>query len=401
MKLKLFFLFLLTVLIPTFLLVHFSLLAVRGERDFLEKTMLQKYQAMAQIVVDDINTSLKKVPKASLADPAKIEPLLFKNTLLFKNEVMIFDREGRAVDGTSWEEDFGPPTYQTDVAGLPYKIAIYERYPAILKEIKTIKERISTHFGVVGLSAFAILLGGLLTLGELFRRWRKTEIKEELISHLVHDLKGPLTSIRMFSEMLESDRVQNEEKRREYYRIISAESKKLDQLACNVLDFSRITNRRRRYQKNLEDLVSVVRETVERFQSTLIGNTHQITLDVLDRSIPMLKIDAASISQALINLLSNAVKYSPAGSQIRVVLSKINNRVSLSVCDQGIGIPKKEMTAIFREYYRGERPEVKNREGIGLGLALVRHAVLAHCGHLKVNSEEGKGSDFQILLPIN
>ncbi len=402
MKLKLFFVFLLTVLVPTFLLIYFSLLAVRGEKEFLEKSLQQKYEAMAQIIAEDIKTSLRGIPKASRADPKEIEPVLFNNTLLFKDEVMIFDRQGRAVDGVHRKEDFGTPTYQIAVAELPYEIAVYERYPVILEEIKNIKQRISRHLGVVGLSALAILLGGLLTLGELLRRWRKTEIKEEFISHLVHDLKRPLTSIRMFSEMLENDRVQSEEKRKEYYRIISAESEKLDQLAQNVLDFSRIESRRRRYQKKPEDVAALVHETVERFRSNLMmGKTHQITLDVLHHPMPLLTIDASSISQALINLLSNAVKYSPAGSRIQVVLSKVKNRIILSVYDEGIGIPKKEMMAIFREYYRGERLEVRNREGIGLGLALVRHTVLAHRGNIKVNSEEGKGSEFQIALPIN
>lgn len=401
MKLKLFFLFLLTVLIPTFLLVYFSLLAVKGEREFLEKSMRQKYQAMAQIIAGEIETSLKKVPKALRGDPKTIEMLLFKNTSLFKDEVMIFDRQGRAVDGVRQKEDFGTPAYQTSVADLPYEIAVYERYPAILTEIETIKQRISRHFGVVGLSALAILLGGLLTLGELFRRWRKTEIKEEFISHLVHDLRRPLTSIRMFSEMLENDRVQNEEKRKEYYRIISAESEKLVQLARNVLDFSSIENRGKRYQKKPEDVTVMVQETVERFRSQMVGKTHQITLDILHHPMPTLEIDAASISQAIINLLSNAVKYSPEGSQIRVFLSKTKNKVILSVCDEGIGIPKKEITTIFREYRRGDHPEVRNREGIGLGLALVRHAILAHKGKIRVNSEDGKGSEFQIELPIN
>ncbi len=147
--------------------------------------------------------------------------------------------------------------------------------------------------------------------------------------------------------------------------------------------------------------MAVVQETVKRFQSHLMDKTHQITLEILHHPTMMLQIDADSISQALINLLSNAVKYSPAGSQVRVVLSKTGNRVILSVCDQGIGIPRKEMTAIFREYCRGESLEVRNREGIGLGLALVRHAVLAHHGDIRVNSEEGKGSEFRIALPIN
>ena len=399
MRLKLVLLFFLTIFIPTVLLVYFSLLAVKGEKEIIETNMRQKYQAMAGIVMGDIETSLKSVPEALRADPKVIEPLLLKQTLLFQDEGMIFDREGNAVDGNRRRADFEAPAFVTKVGDLPYEIAVYERYPVILAQFAKVKKRVSEHLAIVGLSALAILLGSLFTLAGLRREWRRTEIKEEFISHLAHDLRGPLTSVRMFSEMLMTDRIPSEEKKKEYYQILSTESEKLTHLAHNILDFSKIEGRRKKYEMKAGDLAALLTETVKRFESYLTPGGHRITLQV-DKSLPPVRIDAESISQALLNLLFNAVKYSPAGTEIRVVLSRAENMASLSVIDQGIGIPVEEQKKIFREYYRGSDVEVKNREGSGLGLTIVKYAVHAHRGRIHVKSEVGKGSEFKIEIPL-
>lgn len=399
MRLKLVLLFFLTILIPTVLLVYFSLLAVKGEKEILETNMSQKYRAMAGIVLGDIENSLEKIPEAVRNDPGTIDPILFNKTILFKDEVMIFDHKGRAVGGGGPREDFGIPTYVTKVGDLPYEIAVYERYPVILDRFTDVKKRVSEHLGIVGLSAVAILFGSLFTLAALRREWRRTEIKEEFISHLAHDLRGPLTSVRMFSEMLQSDRVPNEEKKKEYYQILSTESEKLTHLAHNILDFSRIEGRRKKYEMKTENLASLLAETVKRFESYLTPGGHRIALQI-DESLPPVRIDAEAISQALLNLLFNAVKYSPAGSEIRIVLSREGKMAHLSVIDEGIGIPVEEQKKIFREYYRVSDPEVRNREGSGLGLTLVKYAVNAHRGRIHVKSELGKGSEFKIELPL-
>ncbi|MBI2340747.1 MAG: hypothetical protein HYU99_10380 [Deltaproteobacteria bacterium] len=400
MRFKLVLLFLLTVLIPTILLVRFSILAVLGEKWILERNTQQKYRSMARIVNSEIETSLKEIPKELWANLRVIEPLLLRNTQLFEGEVMIFDLHGKAVDGLHRKEGFGAAAFLTPVNGLPFEIAVYERNPEILGDLAKVTKQVSTHFVTVAVSALAILLGGLFTLGRLFREWGRTEIKAEFMSHLVHDLRRPLTSIRMFSEMLENDRVPGEEKRREYYRIIGDESEKLINLANNVLDFSRIESGTEQYAMHEEDLVAVVSETIARFEQSHMASQPRRIVPVLPSSLPRVRMNAESISQALTNLLSNAVKYSPAGSEIRVVLSRDGKRVHLSVIDQGLGIPRREQKRIFRKYYRGEDAEVRNREGSGLGLAIVQYAVMAHRGKIKIKSEEGEGSEFTIALPI-
>ncbi|MBI4365820.1 MAG: HAMP domain-containing histidine kinase, partial [Deltaproteobacteria bacterium] len=322
MRLTAILLFLLTVLVPTAFLSYFSLQAVRGEKAILENHLRQKYQSMAQVVLGEIETALKGIAEDQRADPAVLEPLFLKQTHLFKDEVMIFDHRGRAVDGQQ-RKDFGTPVYLTKMTRFPYEIAVYDRQPFFLHQVESIKQRIALHIGIVGLCAVAILCGGLLTLRQLHREWGRTETKGEFISHLAHDLKRPLTSIRMFSEMLVTGRIPSEEKRKEYHRILLEESEKLIHLIHNVLDFSRIEGRKKRYDMRPENFAHMVRDTIERFQTYVENRTHVVRLDIVDGpSSPNVNVcmDAEAISQALMNCLFNAAKYSPPGSEVRVVV---------------------------------------------------------------------------------
>lgn len=404
MRLKSILLFLVTVVVPTTLLSYFGLLAVRGERESVEGQLQQKYQSIAQIVLEEIDMALQTSPPGWRADAAALEALLLKQTLLFQEEVMIFDRENRAVDGHKPRTTYGTPTYVAGIPHLPYEIAVYERHPIRLHQMAEIKRRIATHTGTVGLCAIAILSGGIVTLWLLHREWGKTETKAEFLSHLAHELRRPLTSIRMFAEMLDRGRVPHEEKQKEYYRILLTESDKLIALIHSVLDISRIERGKKMLDMKVEDFTRVVTETVQRFQTYTDYQTHSVGLDVeaAARFAPLpVRMDANVISQALLNCLFNATKFSPPGSPINIAVSRDGKHAVVSVIDQGIGIPKRELKKIFEAYYRGQSSEVRNREGSGLGLALVKNAVEVHGGRLTVHSVEGTGSEFRIALPLH
>ncbi|MBI4374593.1 MAG: HAMP domain-containing histidine kinase [Deltaproteobacteria bacterium] len=400
MRLRIILLFLLTVLVPTLLLGYFSLLAVKGEHEVIEINLNQKYRAIVGIVLGEIETGLEQIPEKSRLDPKVVEPILRDRTRLFQDEAVIFRPDGRSIDGFKRIEEFNDPVYRAPVGRLPYEIAVFERTP-LLAQVAAIRKKAAGHVKTVSLFAVAILCGGLLTLSQLLREWKKTEMKAEFISQLAHDLRGPLTSLRMFSEMLQTGRVTTDEKKKEYYQILSYESEKLTQLAFNILDFSRMERGKKKYEKVPDDISHLVRETIRRFERFCppgeIANRISLKIDDSIRPFP---IDSGAISQALLNILYNARKYSPPGSEIRIVVSKEGDKVGISVIDQGIGIPKEEQKMIFRPYYRGKSPEAKNREGEGLGLAIVSHAVLAHRGDLTVKSEEGRGSEFRITLPL-
>ncbi|MFQ5680665.1 MAG: sensor histidine kinase [Candidatus Omnitrophota bacterium] len=406
MKLRIVFIFLVSVLIPTGLLAYFGLLAVRSEKQIVESHSRARYEAMADIVIGEIRAALIDAPEA-LSDRQAIEAIVRDQKSIFRGQVAICDEQGLLVSGEV-PSGSGGPVYSRRLKDIPFRsfssnvleqwtLKVYDRYPLLGKRTEERKRRPYFYVGLIVFSALSIIAGGVFTLGCLSRQWRLAELKNEFVTRLSHDLRRPLTSIRMFSEMLRDGRVPDEDKRREYYGIISGESERLTQLANNILGFSRIEQGRNRDNFRSEDIVALVRDTVAHFRE--YEASHRINLRV-HGVFPRVKMDAESLSQALINLLSNAVKYSPPDKDIDVNLVRGDNNAVIEVVDRGMGVLASEKKKIFRRFYRSRRAPVGKIEGSGLGLVLVKYAAEAHNGRVVLESEEGRGSKFSLILPI-
>jgi signal transduction histidine kinase len=410
MKAKIVFIFVLAILIPTFLLAYFGLLAVRNEKSIVEKNMRQKYKAMADIVASQIQIALKEASDdESQTDWHQLELLVIEQASLFKDEVFIFDQKGKAL---GMKKGKGPSLKKAVLAvpleKFPFVIGVYERYPLIFDVLEEKRQGLSLYVSLIFFSAISILGGGIYTLWALSREWRFAKLKSEFVSHLSHDLRRPLTSIRMFSEMLRENHIPDGRKKQDYYNIISHESDKLTHLADNILDFSRIERGRIRYDLQNQDIVKVIADTVDRFKTYMVDKSRPIKFKVLNPSSKTIntmdspifcKIDANAISQAVMNLLTNADKYSPVDKEIKVIIIKEEKSIIVDVIDQGLGIPESEQKKIFGKFYRVSKKSIIQVEGSGLGLTLIKYAVEAHGGKVKVTSHEGKGSKFSLVLP--
>ena len=389
--------FILSVLIPTALLAYFGLQAVRSEKLIVETNIRRVYESMADVVEDEIKTALYGLSESFLKDKAKVESILINQASMFNYQVKIFDSRGRPLGGEPSKE-LGAPVLRKSMRGISYIIAVYEKYPVLIKGLEERKNRLTSYMAVIIFSALFVLGGSFFTLNALSREWRLTELKSEFVSSLSHDLRRPLTSIRMFSEMLKNNSVPSEEKKREYYNIISGESEQLTNMANNILDFSRIERGRKRYEFKDEDITAIIRATIERFKSYMAHESCKVSLN-MDPDIPPIKIDADSIAQAVTNLLTNAFNYSPFDKEIMVNVVKRPGEVAIEVIDNGMGIPRSEQKKIFRRFYRVESKDT-NVEGSGLGLTLVKYAAEAHHGKIVVESKEGHGSKFLLILPV-
>ena len=399
MQLKIAAIFTISILIPTTLLAYFGLLAVRSEKTIVEKNLIQRYEAIADIVTDEIKTVLNDTPPQERADKEYLEKVLKEQASIFEGQVAIFDKNGRLISNAP-AAGIDKPVFSRPIRNLPYTIAVYERYPQLFFDrIQDRKDKLYFYVAIIIFSALSILCGGFFTLWALSKEWRQAQQKSDFVSDLSHELRRPLSSIRMFSEMLKENRVPSEEKRQEYYNIITNESERLTLLANNILDFSRIERGRISHNFQKHDIAQLVEETVERFKTYLIAKDRPVNLHI-EGKIPTVKIDANAISQALINLMSNADKYSPAGREIKVNLFARKKEIIIEVIDQGIGIPKQLHGKIFSKFYRSPRKAIAETEGSGLGLALVKYTIKAHKGRIEVESREGEGSKFTIILPI-
>jgi len=277
-----------------------------------------------------------------------------------------------------------------------WRVALYQ--PAGLSPRDMVRRQ-----AMIFMAAFALLLvviaAGLVATYRLVRRESEiARLKSDFVANVSHDLKTPLSLIRMFAETLEMDRVPDPARRREYYAVLTRESERLSRLIDNVLDFSRIESGRQRYDITVGSVEPIIHEVLESFRHPL--DQQGFTLDVsIAPDLPDLAMDGDAIKQALANLLDNAMKYSAERRHVTVAARREGDGVVVEVADRGIGIPVAERERIFEKFYRIGRSETQGRRGSGVGLALVKHIVEAHGGRVTVEGEPGGGSRFSVFLP--
>jgi two-component system, OmpR family, phosphate regulon sensor histidine kinase PhoR len=242
-----------------------------------------------------------------------------------------------------------------------------------------------------------------LSLAIIYVAWRRDrqlrKLKEDFISNVSHELKTPLSLIRMFSEILVMGRVSGEDKKLEYYRIINNESDRMSRLINNLLDFANLIRGVERKHFEKINLAQVIAKALEAYRHEVQKDGFQLNLETAP-DVPESFADSNAITMAFFNLLDNSVKYSGGQKQIDVRLKRNNGYLDLSVTDKGIGIPLFEQQKIFEQFYRGSEPSVRRIRGSGIGLAITKHVAEMHGGEVLVVSEPGKGSTFTLRIPI-
>jgi signal transduction histidine kinase len=257
-----------------------------------------------------------------------------------------------------------------------------------------------------GLSLFLVVMltfvGAFFLWSDTRRESRLAELRSQFVASVSHELKTPLTSIRMFAESLQMDDetgTGDPKERAEYLDTIVCESERLTRLLNNVLDFSRIERGQKNYHLESEELPSVVGAAVRTMRFPLAEQGFDLHVDLCE-DLPPLKVDRDAIEQAILNLMNNAMKYSGKSREIGLRLCRQNGNALIQISDYGIGIPAGEQRRIFEKFYRVPSKENRAISGTGLGLALVAHIAEAHGGTVDVDSTPGKGSTFSIRLPL-
>ncbi|HXH82002.1 MAG TPA: HAMP domain-containing sensor histidine kinase [Candidatus Tectomicrobia bacterium] len=293
----------------------------------------------------------------------------------------------------------GEPVLAVDFgAELPrWRVAVYA--PPGSSPRDAVRRQVMLFTAAFGILVAVIVAGSAVTWRLMRREAEMAQLKSDFVANVSHDLKTPLSVIRMFGETLEMGRVRDEARRQEYYRVITRESERLSRLIDNVLDFSRIEGGRQRYDVAPAAIEPLVRDAVEAFAYPLEQQGFTVKVDV-EPDLPDVPLDADAVGQALANLIDNAIKYSAERKAIAVFAARDGDWLRLEVADEGIGIPPSEHRRIFEKFYRVGRSETQGRRGSGVGLALVRHVAEAHGGSVTVESAPGAGSRFTIRLPL-
>jgi signal transduction histidine kinase len=252
-----------------------------------------------------------------------------------------------------------------------------------------------------------ITLMGLVILGATFfglrytvRQLELARIKSSFVSNVSHELKTPISLIRLAVETLEMHRFASPEESEKFVRLIGRETLRLNQLVDNILDFARLEAGQRVFRFIDVDLGEVVRETLDSFRLRLEDQGFALRLDVAE-DLPAIRGESTAIAQCLLNLLDNAMKYSRTRKEIGVTVEARGAEVAVSVSDRGIGIPPRDQRRVFEKFVRLETGLVHDVKGAGLGLSLVDQIVRAHGGRVEVVSEPGEGSTFTLVFPAS
>jgi signal transduction histidine kinase len=238
-----------------------------------------------------------------------------------------------------------------------------------------------------GLSLTAVL--------QLHREQALANLRSDFVSGVSHELRTPLTQIRMFTETLLLDRVRSEEERRRSLEIIDRESRRLTNLVENVLRFARSERGEDYLDVRARDTVPLVRQLLLDFQP-LTRSRARLLVSLPEQAIA--QVDEPALRQILLNLLDNAVKYGPEGQEIRLELRTNRQAVSISVEDQGPGIPVHERDLVWQRFYRLPRDLASSIAGTGIGLAVVRDLVNLLGGRTFIEYGNGQGARFVVEL---
>jgi two-component system phosphate regulon sensor histidine kinase PhoR len=225
------------------------------------------------------------------------------------------------------------------------------------------------------------------------------ELKSFFMHTITHELKTPLTAIKLFTEKLQEKRHLDSDKTDFFLNVIDGESDKLRRLIDNILDYARIEKGMKTYNLKPVNLCQIIKKAVESVKYQFMMNKQ--TIEVLTSSDEIIiNADEEAVERAVINLLTNAVKYSSAERKTLVSVKKINGNAFVEFKDEGRGISAEDLKNIFEPFKRVKAVEVKKIEGTGLGLAIVKHIMDAHQGRIEVESEPGKGSKFTLWFSL-
>jgi signal transduction histidine kinase len=308
-----------------------------------------------------------------------------------------------AFSRSRFQADWKRPFVATEIgAALPHwEVAAYLADPAALTRAACIANII---IGLlIAVLVLTIVIGSWLIVRNLNSELTLARQKTDFVSNVSHELKTPLTSIRMFSELLADGRVADSAKQKSYLNIITAEAARLTRLINNVLDFSRMENGEKKYNFQKCDLTEVVRTAAETFRPHLEANGFKFDC-ILPETQISIRGDADALSQIFVNLLSNAEKYSDGKKEIAVRLSQNPSplpHAEIRVLDRGSGVPRSSVEKIFEKFYRAHDSLASGIQGSGLGLTIARQIARAHGGDVACEPREGGGSCFVLHLPIS
>ena len=296
---------------------------------------------------------------------------------------------GKSVDGSLLSIAAGP-----NMPGWHLSLSLQDR---TVFEAAT-RQRITwdVWIGILVVAAVSIL--ATVALRMVRRQSALTQLKNDLVANVTHELKTPLSSMRLLVDTLLNSERLNEQTAREYLQLIAKENERLSRLIDNFLTFSRIERNKYTFAFQIIPAGRIAKIAAESVRERFHSPTCQFETS-LPADLPLVTADEDAMVTALLNLLENAYKYSGENKRIELSAGMRDGNVFFAVKDNGIGLSSRDTKQIFKRFYQVDQRLSRSSSGCGLGLSIVNFIVTAHKGAIQVQSSPGSGSVFSITLP--
>ncbi|EHI70186.1 cell wall metabolism sensor histidine kinase VicK [Streptococcus ictaluri] len=244
--------------------------------------------------------------------------------------------------------------------------------------------------------------GLVVVLHDTTEQEKEERERRLFVSNVSHELRTPLTSVKSYLEALDEGALK-EDIAPSFIKVSLDETNRMMRMISDLLNLSRIDNKVTQLSVEMTNFTAFMTSILNRFdlvksQHTLSDKAYEIVRDYPITSV-WLEIDNDKMTQVIENILNNAIKYSPDGGKITVRMKATDTQLIISISDQGLGIPKKDLPLIFDRFYRVDKARSRAQGGTGLGLAIAKEIIKQHHGFIWAKSDYGKGSTFTIVLP--
>ncbi|MCG8550446.1 MAG: HAMP domain-containing histidine kinase [Desulfobacterales bacterium] len=253
---------------------------------------------------------------------------------------------------------------------------------------------------LVGILVTAIVSAGVLITRLTLAQIRDAQQKTSFVAAVSHELKTPLTSIRMYAELLLSKRVSNPGKQRTYLEVMVAESERLTRLINNILDFGKLEQGGKTYRITEFDMGQCLNECIRTNRIRLKQAGFELITQIPDQAFPV-KTDRDAMAQVFLNLMDNAVKYAESGNFLKIILNRTSRDVQINIEDDGPGIDPALKEKIFDKFFRADNSLTTSKPGSGLGLSITRHMLRDLGGDIVMDTTLARGTGFIIRIPIH
>ncbi len=242
--------------------------------------------------------------------------------------------------------------------------------------------------------------GVLAVIHDVTAQRKSEEMRREFVANVSHELRTPLTNIKSYTEtIIDAGDELPPDLKASFFGVILSETDRMTRIVQDLLTLSRFDYGK--MEMNFSDLS--IEEAIRNVYNAVVldaqNHGHSLLLE-LEKDLPVVRADKERMEQVIMNIVSNAIKYTPDGGRIEISAWTMDNKVSISVADNGVGIPEEDQPRLFDRFYRVDKARSREAGGSGLGLSIVKEIVQAHNGVIAIQSRQGEGTTMTVTLPV-